>query len=71
MAKYEPSVHAALNEVHVYVHYLNEKSQKPSELSMTDLILLVEKSKSKEVKELTKDPTEPGLSGTWVFLLPN
>lgn len=64
MAKYEPSVHAALNEVHVYVHYLNEKSQKPSELSMTDLILLVEKSKS-------KGPTEPGLSGTWVFLLPN
>lgn len=42
MATYETSVHGAPNEDHVYVHYLIEKSQKPSEVGMTDLVLLVD-----------------------------
>lgn len=61
-ATYEHSVHAALNKVHVYVHYLIEKIQKPSELGMTDLILLVKKLRSKELKETTKGHAEPGLN---------
>lgn len=62
MATYEPSAHEALNEVHVYLHYFNEKSQKPSKLGMTDLFLLVKTLKPKEVKETTKGHTEPGLT---------
>lgn len=40
MTTHETSVLAALSEVHVYVHHLNEKSQTPSELGMAGSILL-------------------------------
>ena len=45
MTSRETSVHAALSEVHVYAHFLNEKSQNSSELGMTESILLVQKLK--------------------------
>lgn len=57
----EPLVHAPLNEVHVYVHCLNEVT-KPSDLGMTEFRLLVKKLKPKEVKETTKGHAEPGLT---------
>ena len=58
MATYEDSVQAALNEGHVYVHYPTEKSPKPSELGMTDLLLLVKKLKPKEIRETIKGHTQ-------------
>lgn len=44
------------------MHYPPEKSPKPSELGMTDLLLLVKKLRPKEIRETIKGHTEPGLT---------